>query len=256
MPWPTADQPLGWLILFGAGFLASGVNSVAGGGSLISFPALMALGIPPLPANATNSVALWPGSFAGAMALREHLKDARQRFRLLLPPTLVGSVLGAWLLVVTDPRAFDLLVPWLILVATVLLALQPRVQDWTSRQHKSQAWLAVAAQFGVGVYGGYFGAGMGIMMLAVISLCMQGTIHEMNAVKNWLGLAINFAASLVLVSRGLVMLEPGLALMAGALVGGYASARWSVRVKSQSLRWAIVVYGFIMASWFLWRALA
>lgn len=115
------------------------------------------------------------------------------------------------------------------------------------------AWGVVVLQFFVAVYGGYFGAGMGIMMLGVMALIMTGDLHEMNAVKNWLAVVINFGASVVLIAKGLVVLAPALAVMAGALIGGYASGFWSQKVDSEKLRKVVVVYGFLMSAWYFWR---
>lgn len=250
---------LGWpaaLLLFVAGAIASGVNSIAGGGSLISFPTLIGLGVPQLPANATNAVALWPGSFAGALGFLNQLKDVRSHLIRLLIPTTLGSIAGAILLVNTPEQAFRIAVPILILFATFLLAFQPHIRRW-SRQH----WMphhegyALVLQFFVAVYGGYFGAGMGIMMLAVFGLFIPGTIHELNAVKTWLALLINILASGMFLWQGLVRLEPALWLTLGSIVGGYLAARWSQKVESEVLRKAIVVLGFAMTAWFTYRIL-
>lgn len=249
-----AGSPWMYIVLVLAGAVASAINAVAGGGSLVSFPTLVALGIPPLPANATNAVALWPGSLAGALGYREEFAKTKSYFAVLVAPTLVGAILGSWLLVVTDQSTFQRLVPFLVLGATVLLALQPRVQQWAAKREggRQKQW-GIFLQFLVALYGGYFGAGMGIMILAAMSLYVKGTLHEMNALKNWLGLIINLAASVLLVTQGLVWLVPGVCLMVGAMIGGYAGARLSLRVSSDRLRILIVVYGLAMSVWFFVR---
>lgn len=254
MPPIAFDSPLGLALLFLAGMIAAGVNAVAGGGSLVSFPTLIGLGLPAREANATNSVALWPGSLAGALGFLNQISRTKKHLRVLLLPSLVGSLMGAWLLVVTTDEMFKAVVPVLLLLATLLLAFQKRIRAWGERKrvHVSPV-VGVALQLLVSVYGGYFGAGMGIMMLAVMGLFIEANIHELNAIKNWLGLLINFAASALLLSQNLVWLIPGLALMLGAIVGGYASARLSQKVDAEKLRRAIVVYGFVMTSWFLYR---
>ena len=249
-----AGSPLTYCLLVLAGAVASAINSVAGGGSLVSFPTLVALGIPPLPANATNAVALWPGSFAGAIGYRSEFAKTKGFLAALIAPTLIGAILGSWLLVVTDQSTFQHLIPFLVLGATILLAFQPRVQQWaTKREGGRQKQWGIFLQFLVAVYGGYFGAGMGIMILAAMSLYVTGTLHEMNALKNWLGLLINLAAAVLLITQGLVWLVPGLCLMAGAMIGGYAGARLSLRVSSERLRILIVAYGFSMSIWFFVR---
>lgn len=251
----SAD-PVSLLIFVVAGAVAAGINSVAGGGSLVSFPVLVAMGVPSLPANATNSVALWPGSLAGALGFRNLLPKTGHHLRTLAIPTILGALLGALLLVNTGQRTFDLAVPVLILGATLLLAFQKRIKTWAMRTslHIPVAG-GMAIQFLIAVYGGYFGAGMGIMMLAGFSLFIDGNIHELNVVKTWLGLFINFAASVLLLQQGLVVLVPALALTVGSIVGGYAAARMSQRVDSEKLRLWIAGYGFVMSAVFIWRAL-
>ncbi len=241
-------------LLFGVGAIASGINAVAGGGSLVSFPVLVSLGVPPLIANATNAVGLWPGSIGGGVGFLNALEPTKPYLKTLALPTLLGSVLGAGLLIVTPGRVFDLLVPLLILVASVLILVQPRVRAWSQQPHiRLPGWTGPALQLLVAVYGGYFGAGMGIMMLAAYSLFMEASIHEMNAVKTWLGVIINLTASLIFIAKGFVLAGPGIALALGAIVGGFAAARASQRVEGGRLRVAIGVYGLAMTGFFLWR---
>ncbi len=255
-------------IIFIAGIVASAINSVAGGGSLISFPTLISLGIPgmsELAANATNSVGLWPGALSSAFGFHNVFARTRRYFLPLLLPTVVGSVSGAWLLVHTDDKTFKIAVPILILLATMLLAFQPRIKKLASVQHGHKSiWVGIVLQFLVAIYGGYFGAGMGIMMLAAFALFMDANIHELNAVKAWLGLVINFVASIAIILQGIylqnasarVLPLEGCALAAGAVIGGFAAARFSQKVDSEKLRKAIVVLGFIMVVWFTYRILA
>lgn len=249
-----AETPLGLVALALAGAIAGAVNTVAGGGSLVSFPALIGLGLPSLPANATNSVALWPGSLAGAIGLLNKLRHRKRTLLVYMIPTVLGSVVGVWALVRTGEDLFNVLVPVLILGATLLLAFQKRLRAWaTERNKRLGPGAALGLQFGVAVYGGYFGAGMGILMLAVLGLAIEGDIHELNAFKNWLGLLINMVASVLLLAQGLVQPVPGLALGLGAIVGGYAAGRLSQRVDPDKLRRVIVVYGFGMSAWFMLR---
>lgn len=252
----TADTPAGFLLLVVVGAVASAVNAVAGGGSLITFPTLtLGFGIPSRVANATNSVALWPGSLAGGLGFLNQLEKTRHALWKLLPATLLGSLAGAWLLVSTTERLFTAIVPWLILLATFVLALQPNIRAYVTRKHgKLPFWVGTVLQFLVSVYGGYFGAGMGIMMLGAFALIIEGNTHELNAVKNWLGLVINFAATVIFVFKGLVLWLPLSALVIGSIGGGYVAARLSQRVDSEKLRWAIVVYGVVMAGVFMWQA--
>ncbi|MCW5937271.1 MAG: sulfite exporter TauE/SafE family protein [Fimbriimonadaceae bacterium] len=256
---PALESPLGLALLFLAGLAASAVNAIAGGGSLVSFPTLVGLGMPALPANATNSVALWPGSLSGALGYANRFAETKRYLWLLLPPTVLGSAVGAWLLVTTSARSFQVLVPFLILIATLLLAFQPAIRRWAverteGRHPSSMGLLGGLLQFAVSLYGGYFGAGMGIMMLAVIGLLADHDVHGMNALKNWLSVVINIAASTLFIVRGLVSWGPCLAVMAGSVLGGFFSARLSQRVPSETLRRLIVVYGVGMTAWFFWKA--
>lgn len=244
-------------ILFLIGAVASGINSVAGGGTLISFPVLIALGVPPIPANATNAVGLWPGSIGGGIGFREALGPTRHFLKTLFLPTLIGTVAGSALLLLTPARVFDFLVPLLILVAALVLFLQPRIKAWSQQPHiHLPEWTGWALQFLVSIYGGYFGAGMGIMMLAAFSLFMEGTLHELNAVKTWLGMVINLVASLIFITQGLVLPIPGLVLALGSIVGGFLAARASLRADAEKLRLVIAVYGVLMTGYFAYRSWA
>lgn len=244
------------VLLFVVGAIASGINAVAGGGTLLSFPVLIGLGMPPLIANATNAVGLWPGSIGGGIGFLNAIEPTKRYLGPLALPTLIGSILGAVLLVATPARLFDFLVPILILVAAALLLLQPRVKAWSARPHvRLPKWTGFTLQLLVAIYGGYFGAGMGIMMLAAYTLFMEATIHEMNAVKTWLGMIINLTASIIFVVQGFVLAMPGIALALGALLGGYVAARASQKLESEKLRVAIGVYGLAMAGYFIYRAI-
>ena len=244
------------MLAFFAGMGAAAINAFAGGGSLISFPTLVGLGLPEREANATNGIALWPGSASSAMAFWKHIERTKKWLWLLMPPTVVGAILGALLLVASGEN-FKTIVPFLILLATILLAIQGKVKELAKEgKFKVQKWGTIALQFLVALYGGYFGAGMGIMMLGVMSVSMDADLHEMNAVKNWLAVVINFGASVILVAKGLVILVPALVVMAGALLGGYLSAHFTQKLDSEKLRKGVVVYGFVMSAWYFWRTFA
>jgi uncharacterized membrane protein YfcA len=245
---------LGLALLFVAGFVASSINAFAGGGSLISFPMLVGLGLPTLPANATNSVALWPGSLSSAFAFKDYWQDIKEELKLMAPVTLLGSGLGAWLLTRTPARAFDVAVPVLILLATLLLAFQKQVKSLGAGK-KLPAWGAASLQFLVALYGGYFGAGMGILMLAVLGVHAEGDIHRHNAVKNLLAVLINVVSSAILLAQGLVVIVAAAAMIAGAILGGFTSGRLSQKVPADGLRMAIVVFGAVMTVVFGLRAL-
>ena len=252
----SPDSPLGLFLLVVVGAIASAINAVAGGGSLVSFPFLnLSLGIAPKPANATNAVGLWPGSLAGAIGFRERFHRTGKHMRTLVLPTLLGSIAGALLLIATREQVFSTIVPILLFIATLLLAFQPHIKNWALKHRKEISPASgIVLQFLVSAYGGYFGAGMGIMMLACFALYMEGDIHDINAVKTWLGLIINLVASIVFVTQGLILVVPALALAAGALIGGFWGARLSMRVESERLRKLIAIYGFVASGYFAWKS--
>lgn len=250
-------SPLGLLVLFVIGAVASAINTVAGGGSLISFPTLtLGFGIGEKVANATNSLGLWPGSLGGAIGYRNLYDKCKGHLRVLLLPTLIGTLGGAALLVMTGEKTFEIVVPFLLLFASVLLWVQPAVKRLVTERGKHgrvSAPVAFLLQLLVAVYGGYFGAGMGIMMLAVFSLFMDANVHEINAVKNWLGVLINAVASFVFLSQGLVLPLVGLVMAAGSIVGGYFAGKWSQRFDPDKMRVVIACYGVVMAGVYAWQ---
>ena len=252
-------------VAVGIGAVSAAINTVAGGGSLVSFPVLrIGFGMPSVAANMTNTSSLWPGSLAGGVGYSNLLGKTVHHLKVLLLPTLLGSMLGAWLLTVTSLKLFDVLVPILILFAATLLAFQPRIKAWASRKHEGvPPAVGFSLQFLVSVYGGYFGAGMGIMMLAAFSLYVVGDIHEYNAIKNWLGLLINLIATLVFLIPGRVGVggsQPphidwsiATPMIVGSVIGGYAMARLSQRIDSEKLRILIAIYGFLAAGYFVYQ---
>lgn len=199
---------------------------------------------------------LWPGSLASGLGSFNNLGPTGKHLRTLVIPTILGSVVGAWLLLRTSDRTFAHLIPFLILIASVTLGLQPLVKKLLGTgQTTLPLFVTLILQFLVSVYGGYFGAGMGIMMLALFAFFMEGTIHELNAIKNWLGTIINLSCSTIFILKGMVLLTPALVLVAGGIVGGYVAARWSQKLDPNHLRIAIVVYGVSMAVYFFFRSM-
>lgn len=249
------DPTVRGLLLFLAGAIASGLNTVGGGGSLVTFPTLVALGISPLVANATNSASLWPGSLGSALGLFGPLRAAKHKLPALLFPTVIGALLGAQLLTLGGERVFRWAVPPLILLSTGLLAFQPAIRRWQKRDRHIPTWLGLLLQLLIATYGGYFGAGMGILMLALFGLFVDGDIHAHNAVKAWLGLLINLVASLLLWRQGLVDLGAALWVSAGAVVGGYGTARIMQRLNPERLRKLVVGLGLLLGAWFVARLL-
>jgi uncharacterized membrane protein YfcA len=234
-----------------AAALGGVVNSIAGGGTLITFPAIVALGVPPLVANATSTVALWPAAVGSMWGYRSNLTEVRPWVIRFAVPSLLGGALGAWLLLHTSARAFDRIVPFLVLAATLLFLLQETLVKRRSQSPAAEAeavpehprWGFLAAQFLVGVYGGYFGAGIGILMLAVLGIIGFRNIHTMNGLKNWGGLLMNAVAAIMFAASGIVNWQVALAMAAGGIVGGYGGARLAQRVGQAPVRRAITVIG-------------
>lgn len=240
------------VVIFVAAFLAGMINSVAGGGTLLSFPALIWLGRDPVIANATSTVALWPGSFGGWLGFRRELREGKRWVLWLGVPSLLGGALGAYLLLRTPSETFAAVVPYLILGATLLLAAQEqitRMLKLSGGEKPSRAWWvgAVAFQFLVGVYGGYFGAGIGILMLAALGLLGLTDIHEMNGLKNLFALFINGIAALYFIISGAVIWIDVLVMAVAAVAGGYFAAGVARRLGRKFVRRLVVFIGIAMA---------
>ena len=239
-----------------AAFAAGAVNSVSGGGTLISFPVLLGLGIPSIVANATSTVALWPGVLGAMWGYRSELRGARSWAILLVFPCLAGGILGAYLLLKTPPRDFDIIAPFLVLAATLLFmghGLISRLMKTSSHHEKLDETpgadpLRVTAyvlfQFGVSVYGGYFGAGIGILMLASLGIMGLRNIHRMNGLKSWGAFCTNGVAVLIFSLARLIDWPLGLAMALGSIAGGYAGARMARHVGQQVVRRIIIGVGF------------
>jgi uncharacterized protein len=238
-------------IIFLAGFAAGTINSVAGGGTLLSFPVLLWLGRDPIVANVSNAVALWPGSLASAIAFRRELTGRRRWLVLMLLPSVLGAVTGAWLLLATPTRWFSKLVPILILVATLLVALRrpilagfaaafPRRDDASAN---ARVFPLVVGQLLVATYGGYFGAAMGIVMLAAYGLAGLGDIHERNAIKNAASAVINAVAAAFFAWRAAVNWGDAAALGVGAVAGGYVGGVVGRRLDPRIAEGLVVVIG-------------
>ncbi|HTW63333.1 MAG TPA: sulfite exporter TauE/SafE family protein [Bryobacteraceae bacterium] len=250
---PTAMDPRHALAAFGAAFLAGTINSVAGGGTLLTFPTLIWLGLPPINANATSTVAIWPGTVGTIWGYRQDLSTARPRMFALVAPSVIGGILGALLLNRTPPAVFDALVPFLILFATLLFMIQEPVQRRLKishpETHKSTRWLigALTFQLFVALYGGYFGAGIGILMLAALSVLGLTDIHQMNGLKALLGASVNGVAALYFISAHMVYWPEFVVMVTGAIIGGYGGARIARRIGGKAVRRIVILVGLSMA---------
>lgn len=234
--------------------LGSAINSVAGGGTFITFPALIVSGLSPLAANIVSTIALWPGAVASAFAYRKERVVAARQFWVLLLASVTGGVLGASILLVSPESTFERLVPWLMLIATLLFTFGRRgiARLNLSDTHISHGRLALGfvLQFIIGTYGGYFGAGIGILMLAMLQLMGFTSIHRMNALKTLLGAAINAAAVMIFVFSDEVIWSVALVMVVGAVLGGYAGARLALKVSPEKVRLVVSVIAFGMTGYF------
>jgi len=248
----TLDVPHG-AVAFAAAFLAGAINSIAGGGTLVSFPTLIWLGLPSVTANATSTVAIWPASVSSMFGYRRELSTAAPRLLLLVIPSLLGGIGGALLLRITPPALFDALVPFLILFATLLFMAQEPIQRKLKTAgggaRTSTRWLAGALLFQlfVALYGGYFGAGIGILMLAAMGILGLSDIHQMNGLKNFFGGCINGVAAFYFIWARMVY-WPFVVIMAmGAVAGGYTGAGLARRIGRAAVRRIVIAIGFGMA---------
>ncbi|MEO8432518.1 MAG: sulfite exporter TauE/SafE family protein [Acidobacteriota bacterium] len=238
---------------------AGAMNAMAGGGTILTYPTLVFLGESAITANATSTVALWPGAAASLFGYRKDVAAHRGWLKTLFLPSLLGGALGAVLLLVTPSPAFARLAPFLILFATLLFMLQNVVSRWTGASSDAdpssprRLLLAVVFQFFVGVYGGYFGAGIGILTLAVLGFLGLSDIHAANGVKNFFGMCINGVAAAYFIARGAVEWRAASIMIVGGIVGGYAGARFARRIGKERARTAVVVIGFLIVAVLLWQ---
>ncbi len=268
-------------LLFVAAVLGGAVNAVAGGGTLLTFPALLWAQQVAKVANATSTVALWPGALSSFWTYRSELRSSWRELAVLAIPSFAGGILGAVLLLKTDNATFDTIVPYLILLATLLFIAQTPLARWRARRSAQLGidngsgpaaapeygnptsllrWAFVLVfQFMVGVYGGYFGAGIGILMLAAFGYLGFTNIHHMNALKNLNAMCINGIAAAMFIGKGLVdgkaLVDWRLAVLmaAGAIFGGYAGAGTARRVGQTAVRRVIILIGFSLTIWLLLR---
>ena len=231
-----------------AALAAGAVNALAGGGTLITFPMLTFLGIPAIAANVTNTVALCPGYLGGTLAQWNDLKTQTNRLWLIVPASIVGGIAGGFLLLQTGEKLFKELVPYLILLASGLLAIQDPVRAWLTRRMgegqdarlEKLTWLPVGL---ASVYGGYFGAGLSVIVLSALGLTLEDTMTRLNALKQAVAFSVNIAAAIFFLFSGKVVWSAALVMAVGALIGGTLGGRLAGRIKPSTLRWTVVTIG-------------
>lgn len=246
---------LGQFALLGvAGFIAGGINAVAGGGSLISFPALLAAGYPSITANVTNTVAVWPGTIGGSLAYRAELEGQGDRFVVLGITSVTGALIGSVLLLASPAQFFDRIVPFLILFACGLLAIQERLARWVLRgsakrdsdaDHRSAG--AIGAQLLASIYGAYFTAGLGILILALLGIFLRDDLQRLNALKGLLSVIINGVSAIYFMLFGPVIWSVAALMAVSSWIGGYLGVRVARRLSPTWLRGVVLAYGVIVA---------
>jgi hypothetical protein len=235
-----------------AAFVAGAINAVAGGGSLISFPALVAVGYPAKVANITNTVALWPGYVGGSFGYSAQLSGQRRRVLVLTIPSILGALVGSAVLLYTPASSFEAIVPFLILFAAALMALQARLTVLVARYRPERKDAdfnveVVLAIFGLAIYGAYFGAGLGILTLAVLGILLPDELHRSNALKGLLSAIINAAAVVYFAIWGPVEWLPAAVMAVAALAGGYYGVGAARKLSAKYLRAVVITYAVIVA---------
>jgi uncharacterized membrane protein YfcA len=240
-------------LLAGLAAMAAGaVNALAGGGTLITFPMLVALGVPAVSANVTNTVALCPGYLGGTLAQKKDLRGQSKRLWFVLPAAVLGGVLGGFLLLQTGEKLFKELVPYLILLASGLLAIQDPVRAWLMRRMgqgqgsglEKLSWLPVGL---ASIYGGYFGAGLSVIVLSALGLTVDDTMTRLNALKQAIAFAVNVAAAIFFIFSGQVVWSLAVVMAVGALIGGTLGGKLAGKIKPSTLRWTVVTIGVIIS---------
>ncbi|PRY19930.1 hypothetical protein CLV78_11620 [Aliiruegeria haliotis] len=246
-----------YILLFVAAFGAGIVNTIAGGGTFLTFPALVFTGLPPVVANATSTVAVFPGYLGGALGFREDMATFERRALLRLAGiTLAGGLVGSLLLLVSSNEAFSAVVPFLLLFATLVFLFGAEIRSWAARHARDVTPEGAVGLFAVSVYGGYFNGGLGIVLLALFSLWGMTSIHSMNGLKTGLSFVLSSISVLTFSVAGIVEWPQAIVMMVAASVGGYAGAPIARAVPAWCVRAFVAVIGFGMSAVFFWRLVA
>jgi uncharacterized protein len=250
-PMTTTD----YLLLFAAAAGAGAVNAIAGGGTLISFPVLLALGVPPIAANVTNAVALCPGYLGATVAQWRTVREQKRRLWACIPAAIFGGLIGATVLLGTGERVFQALVPFMLLTASLLLAIQDRVRAFAVRRasddhHGESLSLTALVVLLAAVYGGFFSAGMSVVVLAVLALTLDDSLATLNALKQVTAFSVNVAATVFFLFSDQVVWAAAGIMAAGALIGGALGGRLAGRLDASTLRWTIVCVGIVLSIYY------
>lgn len=245
------------LIAFLAALAAGMINAVAGGGTLVSFPVLVAMGLPPVTANITNTLSLCPGYFGGIFAQRKELPAHRGRMSLILPVSIIGGLIGGMILIHSSEQSFEIVIPYLILAASLLLAVQGRLKQWMKTRQEQKGFGRMHTTGGLlllflsSVYGGYFGAGVSVIVIAVLGLMYDDSLTSLNVLKQAVSFCVNITAALYFACTGRVEWLLVLVMCVGSVAGGYAGGSLVERIHSEQLRWFVVAVGLVVAAWYL-----
>jgi len=250
--------PIQYGFLAIAAVAAGLINALAGGGSLITFPTLMAVGIPPVMANVTNTVALCPGYLGATLAQKKDLHGQQKRIQLLLPSAVIGGIIGGILLLNSSDKVFERLIPFLILLAAALLAFQDTLRSWLQRRQGDkkgnipEIWAVLPIAL-ASIYGGYFGAGLGVIELAILGLFLKDNLTRLNALKQLLSLVVNVAASWFFLFSNQVYWSAAIVIAIGSLIGGLLGGKLARIISPSYLRWTVVILSIITATVYFLR---
>ena len=244
------------ILILIAAFCAGVLNTIAGGGTFLTFPALVFIGVPPVVANATSAIAVFPGYLGGAFGFRDELmKLDKRQFLKLLAVTFTGGLIGSLLLLVSSNEAFSLVVPFLLLTATLVFLFGDRIREWAASKSRAVTPYGTFGLLVVSIYGGYFNGGLGIVLLALFALWGMVNIHEMNGLKNGLSFALSAISVAVFAVGGLIEWQYAVGMMIASTVGGYIGAPIARRLPKSFVRGLIAFVGFTMSAVFFWRLL-
>lgn len=248
------------LFLFGAGLLVGGMNAIAGGGMLLGFPALLTYGLSAISANATGVVVVLPGQITSAYGYRDYLRKVPRKYAWLLVPCVIGAAIGSTVLKHTTGNQFERIIPLLLMFAVLLFAFQPALHAYLHKHMKARSKrvkplvLLALALFPVAAYGGFFGAGLGFIMLAFLGFTQIHDVHQMNAMKNVAAGLMCATSLIVLSSSGLIHWHAALVMAAGSSIGGYSGARFARRMPSHAIRVIVIVFGIVTVTYLAFRS--
>lgn len=252
---PITDLIIAGIAALGAGF----VNAIAGGGTLITFPTLIALGLPPITANITNTVALSPGFLGGTFAQRKDFESQKQRLFKILPVCVAGGIVGGVLLINNSESTFKTLIPYLLLIATFFLAIQVPLKKLISSKSTKETPVFLknfgmyALLFLASVYGGYFGAGLGVILMAILGLIINETLTKLNVLKQAISFCINGTAAIYFSFTGQVEWTFAFVMVFGSISGGMIGGKLAGKINPEILRWIIVAVGVTLSVYYFWK---